>query len=293
MPAQPLTCWICHDPLQVAPAGRQLCQKVACRFAYQALPPNRLCGVCRRPLTLPQQPEGTCADAACRAAAGERRLAAAAEEHRVASEQLHQLVRGMAGSEVETGPVTFLPSLRPRMTELPPGRQAVFTGMLDRLLAQLESEEEDVAGAGAEPVAPVSADLLAVAASGCAGCKGSCCTQGQTHAFVTIRTLRRVRAAAPGLTIRQIREAFVSRLGGMTVENSCVFHGDHGCKLPVEIRGDTCNTFFCPGLRGLFEAAPDPVRTVMAWPSEESGFDVALVEPSGARPLGRVHLPGP
>jgi len=284
------TCWICNATLTQASQGeRHLCQKVACRFSYNALPSNHLCSHCRRPLTLRQLTDGLCADRACHAAADASRLTRA-EEQRAASQQLYQLVRERVGPVVEGALMTVLPSYRSRLTKLPPRRRAAFVKELDRLLAQLESEGKDNAAKGAiQPAAPTDPDLLAVASSGCAGCKGSCCGGGGTHAYITIRTLRRVRATKPDLTMAQIREAYLSRLGGMTYQDSCVFHGERGCRLPVDIRDDTCNNFFCSGLHGFFNAATPPVRTVMAWPEEDGSFSVALVEPNQTRHLGRMH----
>jgi hypothetical protein len=294
MRPQPVACWICDETLtRATQAEMHLCHRVACRFAYQSLPPNHRCSHCRRPLTLQQQAEGVCTDRACHAAAEERRQAAFDEEHRAASQQLYQLARKRVGPEVETAPLTFLPSMRLGLTMLPPKRSAAFRKELDRLLAKAESEgwvnesEETFL-----PAPPTDPDLLAVASRGCTGCKGSCCTTGKTHAYVTIRTLRRIRTAQPGMTTAQIREAFLSRLGGQTYQNSCVFHGAKGCKLPVEIRSDTCNYYFCSDLHGFFKAATLPVRTVMAWPEIDGSLSTALVEPKQTRKLGRLRLKG-
>ena len=291
---QPAACWICNETLTLASqAERHLCHKVACCFAYQSLPPNHLCSHCRRPLTLRQQPEGVCTDRACHAAAEESRLAAFKEEHRAASQQLYQLVRKRVGPEAETAPLTFLPSMRFRLTRLPPKRRAAFIKELDRLLAEAESEGwVNEAADPFIPSPPTDPDLLAVAGRGCTGCRGSCCRTGGTHAYVTIRTLRRIRTAQPDLTTAQIREAYLSRLSGTTYQDSCVFHGAKGCKLPVDVRGDTCNNYFCSDLHGFFKAATPPVRTVMAWPEKDGSFSIALVEPNQTRKLGRMRLKG-
>lgn len=291
---QQACCWICNETLTLAhQAETNLCQRVACRFTYQSLPPNHLCSHCRRPLTLQQQAEGVCADRPCHAAAEVSRQVAFDEEHRAASQQLYQLVRKRVGPEAETAPLTFLPSMRLPLTQLPPKRRAAFVKELDRLLAKAESEgwvneSEDTF----LPTPPTDPDLLAVASRGCTGCKGACCTTGKTHAYVTIRTLRRIRTAQPDLTAAQIREAYLSRLGGPTYQNSCVFHGAKGCKLSVEIRSDTCNYYFCSDLHGFFKAATPPVRTVMAWPEKDGSLSTALVEPNETRRLGRLRLKG-
>ena len=289
MHSQTGTCWICNEPLTLAAqAERHLCHKVECRFAYQSLPPNRLCRHCHRPLTFEQQPESICGDPACHAAAEEIRLTRANEYLRAVSQQLYQLARERVGPEAEAATVTLLPSFRSPLSELPPIRRAVFATELDRLLALLESEGQVTEAPGtALPASPTDPDVMAVASRGCSGCKGYCCQTGGTHAFITIRTLRRIRSAQPDLTTAQIREAYLSRLGGMTYQNSCVFHGEQGCKLPGEIRSDTCNNYWCSGQHGFFRAATPPVRTVMAWPEEDGSLSVALVEPSQTRELGR------
>jgi hypothetical protein len=53
----------------------------------------------------------------------------------------------------------------------------------------------------------------------------------------------------PGHRSREVLAAYTRYLNGETFVGSCVFHRTDGCGLPRELRSDTCNDYYCEGLR--------------------------------------------
>lgn len=101
-----------------------------------------------------------------------------------------------------------------------------------------------------------------VVAAGCRHCRGSCCMAGGTHAFIDERTLARVRAEQPGLTVRGIIRAYVDAVAPEAYQGSCVFHGAQGCTLPRPLRAELCNAYYCDGLARLLKDGAAHARTV-------------------------------
>jgi hypothetical protein len=66
-----------------------------------------------------------------------------------------------------------------------------------------------------------------------------------------VDTIRRYLAAHPERRPREVLAAYRDCLGNKTHRGSCVYHGPTGCTLPRPMRSDTCNDFFCEGLRGF------------------------------------------
>jgi hypothetical protein len=89
-----------------------------------------------------------------------------------------------------------------------------------------------------------------VARTACSLCKGSCCRNGEDHAFLDERTLARVRCARPALDARATLRLYVERVPEVGYKNSCIFHGKQGCTLDRPLRSDVCNSYFCGGLQG-------------------------------------------
>ncbi len=92
---------------------------------------------------------------------------------------------------------------------------------------------------GEEPENP-----LTVAA--CATCAGQCCAFGApAYAFLTVEAFQRFRQRNPGTTSAEVAAHYLGRLPERSVEESCVYHGEHGCALPRTERSDACNSYHC------------------------------------------------
>ncbi|MDE2006209.1 MAG: hypothetical protein KGI51_06565 [Rhodospirillales bacterium] len=140
----------------------------------------------------------------------------------------------------ESDPAHKLPAYRGRIGPLPAARRRAFM----RHLA------EEIADAFARPAhrpqeTPLPAPEAARAGACCACCRGQCCAHGEEHAYLDADTIRRMRAAEPGLTRAAIVARYRAKLTGERYEGSCVFHGAAGCVLDRSMRGDLCNSFLC------------------------------------------------
>ncbi|MCR9295061.1 MAG: hypothetical protein NXI32_20275 [bacterium] len=93
-----------------------------------------------------------------------------------------------------------------------------------------------------------------VFAVGCRLCRGHCCVAGNTHAFLTISTIRRVFQLYPTWSPQQVFDAYRTRIPEQSVQGSCVFHGQQGCTLPRQMRADLCNRYLCRDLQEIRKA---------------------------------------
>jgi hypothetical protein len=147
--------------------------------------------------------------------------------------------------------VAPVPALENSLGPASPERQHRFRQHLDELLARWEAAKENPTPDQQQhlPESPGRDHELLLQA--CATCRGHCCLPGGTHAFLKLETIRRWFMENPDSDTDECREAYLSHLGKRSYENSCVFHGEWGCALPRDMRGDTCNTWFCPSLEKL------------------------------------------
>lgn len=85
----------------------------------------------------------------------------------------------------------------------------------------------------------------------CGTCGGKCCTPGGDHAFLNASLLCRVLDKRPGVSAEAITDAYMQQIPDETYNNSCIYHGIHGCGLPREMRALTCNAYLCYSLQLL------------------------------------------
>jgi hypothetical protein len=157
--------------------------------------------------------------------------------------------------EPDTYTPTVLPASRARITELPECRRRAFLEFLSRLLGVAPSLDGDSpSGEAAPPPAPssttaLSPEVQAVLDRACALCQGFCCTGGGNHAYLTVETIRIYMATHPDQGPQEVLAAYLGRIRNETVSGSCIFHQPGGCGLPREMRSETCNRYFCNGLK--------------------------------------------
>ncbi len=104
------------------------------------------------------------------------------------------------------------------------------------------------------PVATVSAPEPPVVQIACGTCRGHCCKDGVTHAFLDVPDLA-AQLASTGLRPVALLAAYRRHLPGVAVRNSCVFHARDGCALPRAMRAPICNSFRCVRLPPLLATA--------------------------------------
>lgn len=81
-------------------------------------------------------------------------------------------------------------------------------------------------------------------------CKGSCCDEGEQHAFLSVFTMRNYMDKHPTVSVEDVLKLYMSYIGEERVENSCVNKSKTGCVLPRELRSDVCNAYYCDPIKG-------------------------------------------
>lgn len=258
-----------------------LCNSVYCASRYAALPANRKCGVCTRPLRPDQWAMGACASATCRQAwlvdraiAGQRRLEQATYDATVAQRDRLAARRGIPVEERKSYRLAILPHNSERPSRLLPARREAF---VTRLRASLiEARERLARGEAAPPptVVPMLANgrteaefsaERALVGAACASCRGECCKQGGDHAFLRPDAMMAYLAANPTHDDEQIVSRYLALLPMRTLTNGCVFQQTDGCALPRDLRSDVCNRYFCEALGAIRHTfgPGEPVRAYL------------------------------
>ncbi|MEL7449161.1 MAG: hypothetical protein AAFN78_08125 [Pseudomonadota bacterium] len=219
------------------------------------------------------------------AEAEKRRREALDERHEEEARALfEETLRATPGISRESATVVQVPTGIARSVPIPPERVAAYRQHLedtvakaaaldsaeasttDRDLQHRDALEKTEALFAAKPaIARLSARL-------CATCKGGCCTLAGNVAYLSPLTLRRFMDANPELDTAGVVQAYLDKLGDHSQEGTCINQTRSGCALPVEMRSDTCNAFFCSELKEFQKraAADGNVRDVVAvqraWP---------------------------
>lgn len=88
----------------------------------------------------------------------------------------------------------------------------------------------------------------------CATCLGECCSLGKNHAFQDITSLNHFLGNQPKtLTLDELTHLYSKHFPRKNYKNACIFQGNKGCTLPVELRSFTCKNYRCPSLRSYHQ----------------------------------------
>ncbi len=131
------------------------------------------------------------------------------------------------------------------------------------------------------PPAPTGFPAL-VARTACALCKGWCCRNGDDDAFLDDRTLARIRVANPNVSDRTLMRLYLNRVPNTACQDSCIFHGKHGCTLDRSMRADVCNTYYCGGLDAFMKSTDENGPTVVLAGEGEKMRASAILVPCGS-----------
>lgn len=214
-------CWSCGDPIHPHQAVGQggVCDRLECRAAWVR-----------------------------RHREEERRLEAARRE------RARDALRDEA-PDPEGASWSLTPANHAELVPLTRERREAFLRHLRRTVAEATAEATgpaDPEPEGTEPeegrFGPPGPDEGLALAAGCAACRGWCCRRGGTHAFLDPDRIRRLLEERPALAPADVPDLYASFLGEEHLDGGCVFQGESGCRLPREIRGDTCNAYYCPDL---------------------------------------------
>jgi hypothetical protein len=190
-------------------------------------------------------------------------------------------VMGKPGSEKLEG-------YRSNLTELISKAFAIRPGEDE----QTEGEADISSGSGAETEVRASENPAYATINGqiCGICKGGCCATGGNHAYIQVETILRVRRQYPDWSEEDVLQAYLSRLGPESINGSCINQTDTRCVLPVELRSDICNSFFCSGMRRLHEHMQRQGETTAILAIQRSNNNFNAFDPGFENQVLRVVL---
>ncbi len=233
---------------------------------------NKVCTVCGASISgvEPQGFDSTCSRLLCRVThAGKTAQQLSAEKQRRRREEarrrkeqaLAQRDRLAAELQItahQAFPAFALPAQQRPLVPLPENRNASFREHLERIIQEAFAHTDSAEApsfSSAEENANGPDEMSPILRAGCAVCQGRCCLQGGDHAYLTVDLVRQYRTQHPQATAQDVYREYDSRLGERTYEDSCVYHQQQGCRLPRELRSDTCNTYECEELAELHREA--------------------------------------
>lgn len=214
------------------------------------------CTICSETVTHPRPAETIiCSKAVCRQTAFRQEAQARHQnehrEHRDEHQRQLAAVRddlaasGRSRDEVHDFAVGIVPFMDREVVPADRARQADFLENLRSFLEEVldpDYENQDVrVGYGA-------AEMEDVRIAACTACRGLCCNQAETHAFLHPKNLERLIDRDNAIAFEEAMAFYKSYLPDESVRDSCVFHTPLGCALPREHRSQTCNSWRCPKL---------------------------------------------
>jgi hypothetical protein len=91
-----------------------------------------------------------------------------------------------------------------------------------------------------------------------------------------------MRLAKPDATETALLRLYLSRVPDAAYQDSCIFHGKHGCTLDRSMRADVCNTYYCGGL-SAFKKSKDAFGPTVVLAGEGEKMRVsATLTPRGS-----------
>jgi hypothetical protein len=284
---KPRWCSVCEALLGPHEAARGfVCTRGPCQLEARrrATVLGRPCTECGRPVAHGRnRPDSTCGSIECtrpnRMAAEAYEREARADARRIEMRRLRRQAAATFGVHEDTLSTLLIPANVTPLSPLPIERAAAMTEHIAGLIAEAFADDTP-------PCAPMPPDLEPTPpwmAAACAACRGFCCAEGNSNrAFMTVDTFRRVRAANGALDAAGILAEYTSRLPEVSHTDGCVFQGERGCTLPIELRADKCNAYFCPP----FKHAQERHTELGATQAVLVAFDNKVATPERAYRLG-------
>ena len=179
------------------------------------------------------------------------------------TEQLTQRCRERLPSGTSRLRLAILPTNSREITPLPTERRDEFLAGLRARMITAAARREELAAQEETPEPPSPLPLpgeRALLIQACTTCRGSCCQLGDTKAYLGVETLLRFLNQHPHQSAEEAVAQYESHLPEHSYDGSCVYHSERGCGLPTELRSDTCNNFYCRGLRAFFSGEEGPTQ---------------------------------
>lgn len=232
------------------------CQGELHRRRFGAPSPSK-CRYCLATLNLPSGDLRVCNRPSCATA---HRLAMRNAGHRREAAQfrrrLNRMLDGLQRDARQPLLLVLVPTVGDAVETVSSQRRVALKSHLQRVVAGEVPAMPTPPDASEVPEADTTVRKRLVGRA-CNTCRGFCCSRGANHAYIGVKTVRRVLARNPSLDPDDMIEAYLGRVPDQVSANSCIFHGVAGCTLPRNWRSETCNRYLCDEVKRLL-AHPDP-----------------------------------
>ena len=235
----------------------------ACRARWTRSPAEPLpstCPFCAKPFAEPPdaarsggpRAEGNQGDLARQHADAMRASMQAREQEALSREQYRLAVHSRLIAAGEIRPATavvVLPAVDRPLAPLAESRKQKFLAYIAEVAERAAAQRHSAASAAQPAAQPAPGTAAAeVRQAACGQCRGACCVNGGEHGYLLPASLLRAMAGVEQWTAADVVELYRGFLPEASHADSCVFHTDRGCTIPVNYRSDTCNAFICQGL---------------------------------------------
>lgn len=215
-------------------------------------------------------------------------------------------VRAELLHDPQTFPITIIPHYHDELADLPAERRQTLLDYAQQLIEETFAKLAEVASEETAPVAVESPPEPAVPAkrvpgeilgAGCATCNGYCCRNGNDHAYLMTATMERILRHRPEISADELLQEYARHIPKRTLSKSCVFHGPMGCELPVDLRSDVCNEYFCTSMwdfQRAYRDSDDP-KAMFCATEDDLAFDaiafvaVGIHATAPVKPVSEVH----
>jgi len=221
------------------------------------------CSICGAERTVIEATRGDiCAELSCRRASFHRAEMAKKKAFKAACDD----VFAKTGKQTDvTAPVPYLDR---KVVETPEKSKRSFRATLRKeIRAAVAAPDQSSAAEYKEP----EASSPALNAS-CIACRGRCCRLGGTHAFLDLENMQMLLAQRQEDSPSAVYRDYIRQIPDQSMEQACLFQGEHGCALPSHMRSSVCHSFECDerlALKAALNGREDASALVIAMDGKE------------------------
>lgn len=147
-----------------------------------------------------------------------------------------------------------VPYLDRKVVETPEKDKAAFRQTLRKEIR--DAVEASARGSELPAYTEPEASPPALNAS-CIACRGRCCRLGGTHAFLDMENMQNLMSRRPDDSPATVYRDYVRRIPAQSMDQACLYQGEHGCALPGPMRSSVCHSFECDERIALKQALGD------------------------------------
>ena len=195
------------------------------------------CSVCGCERTAHEAVRGDiCSQHTCRRTAVKRQKSAEKQAFETASDEI------VAKTGKQPDVMAPVPFLDRKVIETPDETKTAFRETLRKEIRDaMAATANGSVNPGYQEPEPSSPALNA----SCIACRGRCCRLGGAHAFLDMENMQSLLAKRPDDSPAAVYRDYVRRIPEHSMEEACLYQGEHGCALPSHMRSNVCHSFEC------------------------------------------------